>query len=147
MKVPRLGPRGEGWVVAQVILVGFLVAAQMVPPHGPVVWALAFVVVGLALLTWAAWTLGPALTPFPKPKPGVKLVTTGPYRFLAHPMYVAVGVICVGAAIHAPLAAIPGVLAGVLLVLKARLEREWLEEAMRQAGADSGAKPGNAASA
>jgi protein-S-isoprenylcysteine O-methyltransferase Ste14 len=141
MKVPHLGPRGEGWVVAQFILGGLILAAQWVGPHGPVVWALAFVGAGLALLGWAAWSLGPALTPFPRPRPAVRRVTTGPYRFLAHPMYVAVGVICVGATIHAPLSAIPGSFAVVLLAFKARLEREWLDETARQVGGDAGALP------
>jgi protein-S-isoprenylcysteine O-methyltransferase Ste14 len=132
MKLPRLGPRGEGWVVAQLGLGALVVGAQWVGPRGPVVPAIVVVMAGLALLGWAIWALGRALTPFPRPRQGVQRVRRGPYRFLSHPMYVAAVVVCAGAAIHAPMAAIPTAILALVLSLKARVEEEWLDETARE---------------
>jgi protein-S-isoprenylcysteine O-methyltransferase Ste14 len=128
VKLPRLGKRGEGWVVAQLALGALVLGALWVGPRGPTVPAILVASSGLALLGWAIWALGRALTPFPQPRPGVRRVTRGPYRFLAHPMYVAAVVICLGAAIRAPLAAIPTAILALVLTLKARVEDDWLDE-------------------
>lgn len=54
------------------------------------------VVVGFALLGLAALVLGRSLTPTPVPVDGGELRTTGPYRFVRHPIYTGVLVIVVG---------------------------------------------------
>jgi protein-S-isoprenylcysteine O-methyltransferase Ste14 len=43
---------------------------------------------GAALVAWSVRELGSSITPFPKPLPRGKLVETGPYRLLRHPVYV-----------------------------------------------------------
>ena len=42
---------------------------------------------GAAFLVWASHTLGNALTPFLRPRPGASLVERGPYRLARHPIY------------------------------------------------------------
>jgi protein-S-isoprenylcysteine O-methyltransferase Ste14 len=51
---------------------------------------LGFVVaaLGLGLGIWAAWTMGPSLSAFPRPPRHAELVDRGPYRYLRHPIYV-----------------------------------------------------------
>jgi protein-S-isoprenylcysteine O-methyltransferase Ste14 len=57
---------------------------------GPGVTRLGWVVaaVGLALGVWAGVTMGPSLSPFPRPPRHAELVDRGPYHYLRHPIYV-----------------------------------------------------------
>jgi protein-S-isoprenylcysteine O-methyltransferase Ste14 len=79
--------RGEGWVVAQLVLFVLIGAAWFV---GPGVTRLGFLVaaLGLGLGVWAGWTMGPSLSAFPRPPRHAELVDRGPYRYLRHPIYV-----------------------------------------------------------
>ena len=52
---------------------------------------------GVALYRVAGRALGEALSPLVSPRPGATLVTSGPYRYLRHPMYVGQACIAVGA--------------------------------------------------
>ena len=54
--------------------------------RGRVVGALAFAA-GVGLYRWSAAALGDALSPLVTPDPRGRLVTSGPYRFVRHPMY------------------------------------------------------------
>ena len=107
------------------MLFAVIAAAAVFGPTWTTVWALPFVVAGAALFAWSAWALGPALTPFPRPRPGTRRVVHGPYRFIRHPMYVSVLLLCIAASLHAPLAFVPTALLAVVLALKARVETEW----------------------
>jgi protein-S-isoprenylcysteine O-methyltransferase Ste14 len=95
-----MGHRGGSWVIVQAALLAlFLVVPREEPWPYPdlflfVGWALA--VSGILLLTWSALNLGRSLTPFPHPLPQGHLVTTGAYRFVRHPMYFAVLIVCFG---------------------------------------------------
>jgi protein-S-isoprenylcysteine O-methyltransferase Ste14 len=79
--------RGEGWVVAQLVLFVLIGASWFV---GPGVTRLGFLVaaLGLGLGVWAGWTMGPSLSAFPRPPRHAELVDRGPYRCLRHPIYV-----------------------------------------------------------
>lgn len=81
------------------------------------------VVVGALLTAWSVWTnpAGAMAGPDPLP-PGTPRITTGPYRFLSHPMYVGQWILVVGCA---GLAAGPwnAVAFGVVLDL---LFRDWI---------------------
>jgi protein-S-isoprenylcysteine O-methyltransferase Ste14 len=79
--------RGGGWVAAQLVLIALIVATWF---FGPKVtyFGLVLTVLGAALVAWSARELGTSLTPFPKPLPRGKLIETGPYRVLRHPIYV-----------------------------------------------------------
>jgi protein-S-isoprenylcysteine O-methyltransferase Ste14 len=52
---------------------------------------------GVAMYRIAGRALGEALSPLVSPRPGAALVTSGPYRYLRHPMYVGQALIAVGA--------------------------------------------------
>ena len=85
---------------------------------------------GIAIAIWAAILLGPNLTPLPKPKQNGELIRTGLYRFVRHPIYFRVILVCFGwAGIEQTLYTL--VLAIILLIffdLKSRQEEIWLTE-------------------
>jgi protein-S-isoprenylcysteine O-methyltransferase Ste14 len=139
VQVPALGPRGEGWVAAQVVLFGGIAlagltslssAAASAPALGPVgVGAILIVAGGLAALR-GVLDLGANLTPFPHPRPAASLVETGSYRFVRHPVYA--GIVLAG--LGWSLATWSGVAVALALVLfglfdlKARREEAWLAD-------------------
>lgn len=93
-EVPALGPRGEGWVALQFLLIGLVAAACVAGPRWPdsvvdvlVVAGAALVVAGGGLAFWSARALGRALTPFPRPVPRASCVDHGPYGVVRHPIY------------------------------------------------------------
>ncbi len=116
------------WVTAQFVLVAFMVFCS-------IPWT----------LTWAPVTLGGlalalALWVFvhnppgnfnirPEPKSGARLVTRGPYRWVRHPMYVALLLAMAGIAAEAPTGPLLGMWALLVLVLnfKAALEERLLQ--------------------
>ncbi len=68
--------------------------AAIALPFGPVGWnayATALVAAGIAMGLWALTANRPGnFNVRPEPKPGGRLVTGGPYRYVRHPMYLAV---------------------------------------------------------
>jgi protein-S-isoprenylcysteine O-methyltransferase Ste14 len=133
--VTRFVERGGLWVAAQGPL---MLAAIALPPWldslagGAWRWiAGAMLLGGMTLGIWSRRSLGASFTPLPKPLEGGQQATHGPYRFVRHPMYLA---IIVSAAGWAELwQSIAGALAAVALFvffdLKAAREERWLEEA------------------
>lgn len=137
-RLPSLGPRGEGWVAIQGVLLVLVVAAGW--SLGPD-WAgaprLASAVVGLALITGGlvlavrgAIDLGGALTALPKPRNGAELVERGVYRFVRHPIYGGLIFAAFGWALaqaSTVAVALAAVLAAFLLVKSVR-EEAWLSQ-------------------
>ena len=87
--------RGGRWVLAQgLLLVTVAVLAVTLPVpfsfpfHQPGGWTLVVIGVGFALVASAA--LGSSLSPFPAPLEAGRLVATGPYRLVRHPIYTGV---------------------------------------------------------
>lgn len=82
----------RAWVVAQSL---FLIALGIAAPLWPGQWPRAVSIsIGSAAFLFAAWTgisavfrLGRNRTPFPAPRPGSTLVTTGIYARIRHPLY------------------------------------------------------------
>jgi protein-S-isoprenylcysteine O-methyltransferase Ste14 len=90
--------RGVAFVVAQLVLFGLIAVA---PVAARSAWPLAVrgfgAVIGLAglvLCVLAIRSLGAAMTPRPEPRPGAAVATSGPYRFVRHPIYT--GVVALG---------------------------------------------------
>jgi protein-S-isoprenylcysteine O-methyltransferase Ste14 len=136
-RLPTLGPRGEGWLVAQIVLFWLIVATALL---GPAWSGIARVTtsligggllgVGLTLAARGLRDLRGALTPLPYPRDDAELVETGIYAHVRHPIYGGVILGAVGWGLLT--ASIPTLgLAAVLwgfFQLKSRREEVWLEE-------------------
>ena len=121
-----------GLVALQALLFSCVVAGAFATGVGPrlpsSLWGgIAVVVVGAAVLLWAARNLGSALTPLPVPN-GAGLTAHGAYRWARHPIYTGVIIACLGAAIGAGtvLAWAATVVVAVFFEAKTRLEERWL---------------------
>jgi protein-S-isoprenylcysteine O-methyltransferase Ste14 len=134
---PDLGPRGEGWVVGQFVLLALLVVlgapGLAALPSSLIGWIR--VLAGMAAIVLGGWLilrgladLGDSLTPMPRPRSDSQLVEAGIYRRLRHPIYAgliwgAFGWAGVTARLGALLVAI---LLAAFLDTKARREEAWL---------------------
>lgn len=87
------GLKDSGWVLVQIAL---LAAILFSPVVGALTWlkplsALGWLLgaAGLGLAAWATWQLQRhgSLTPMPSPRSGARLLTTGCYRRVRHPVY------------------------------------------------------------
>jgi protein-S-isoprenylcysteine O-methyltransferase Ste14 len=136
---PQLGRRGGGWVAVQIVLLAAIFLSALVglgwpsslePPAYAIGGVL--MVAGFAMLVAGGGALArvSAVTPFPAPRPGSGLQTSGIYRLVRHPMYGG------GIAIALGWSTIFGSPAGLALTvvltifadLKARREEIWLEQ-------------------
>jgi protein-S-isoprenylcysteine O-methyltransferase Ste14 len=137
VRVPSLGPRGEGWVLLQgVFIVLAAAAAWSLGPDwsGPlrvagVAVGIALIAIGLLLIFRGVADLQGAMTPLPSPRDDAELVETGMYGRVRHPIYgglilAVFGVAIVQASVIA--VAVAGCLA-IVLRLKSGLEEDWLE--------------------
>jgi len=135
--LPALGPRGEGWVAIQVVLLVAIAAAGLLGPawSGAVrvvssAVGLGLVIAGLVLAVRGMVDLRDALTPLPYPRDGAELVETGVYARARHPIY---GGLIVGAfgwgCLTASVVAL-GLAVALLAFFEAKSRREevWLVE-------------------
>lgn len=145
MRLPSLGPRGEGWLAIQIVLMAaifiacFAAARGSLPtfrlPFAPLVGVAVFVI-GLIVVALARIQLGAAWTAFPRPVAGGQLAQQGIYSIVRNPIYDAVILLGVGGSL------ITGSVLGLVLCvvlaaffdLKVRREEAWLRE--RYAGYD-----------
>ena len=88
------GRRGEGWVAVQALLLLANGAATFRGPRLPPsvrvparLLGLGAIISGGGLLLAGGLSLGRDLTPLPRPKAGARLVRTGPYQLVRHPIY------------------------------------------------------------
>ncbi len=127
---------GAGWVIAQgAIFLFFLIAVlygdtvQDVPGliFAQVVGLLVGVA-GAAVSVWALLQHGWRVSPFPKPVDGAHLVTSGPYRYVRHPMYTGIVFFSlgVGLAYANPVAMLSSVTFLVFFMAKTGREEEML---------------------
>jgi protein-S-isoprenylcysteine O-methyltransferase Ste14 len=136
--LPALGPRGEGWVLIQGVLLVLVAAAgwSLGPDwFGPVrvagiVVGIVLIASGIVLAVRGVADLGAAMTPLPRPRKNAELVQTGAYALVRHPVYGGLILAAFGRAIlQASFIAIA--LAAALAVffrLKSAREENWLEE-------------------
>jgi protein-S-isoprenylcysteine O-methyltransferase Ste14 len=132
------GPRGEWYVVVQMILFVLILWGPRDPPglSWPVSSATSFVMgvvvmaSGLALAVAAAVNLGRNLTPLPHPKDNGSLVVSGPYRLVRHPMYCSVILLAFGWAVYVEglLTLVYALLTILFFDIKTRREEIWLIE-------------------
>lgn len=134
-RLPSLGPRGEGWVLAQGALLLAIASAGLLGPAWSGGTRLLFAALGAALIGAGAILairgladLRENLTPLPYPRTENRLVETGAYRLVRHPIY---GGLILGAAGWGLLTASPAALAGTAVLaaffdLKSRREEAWL---------------------
>ncbi|MDL2335696.1 MAG: isoprenylcysteine carboxylmethyltransferase family protein [Chloroflexota bacterium] len=137
-RLPSLGPRGEGWLALQLLLLLAIVVAAMAFPvqvDGSMeqiaqVVGLVGLVAGVIVFGLGIVTLGGSLSPLPKPLASAELVERGIYRFIRHPIYTGLILAALGGSIHAvsPLALLFTVALAVVLDLKARREEIWLRQ-------------------
>jgi protein-S-isoprenylcysteine O-methyltransferase Ste14 len=136
-RLPALGRRGGGWVLAQVALIVAVFASAVFGREWGSGYEIAayalgatLLALGLGLLMTAAVQLGPGLTPFPTPRAGQELKTTGAFALSRHPMYGGGILIALGwTIVFASLASfIWTVVLAVFLDVKARREEAWLRE-------------------
>jgi protein-S-isoprenylcysteine O-methyltransferase Ste14 len=130
-----MGKRGEGWVVLQLLLFALIFVSPRFEAVQLPLWLRligAVVILGGGLLgTLGIIGLGKNLTPFPRPKEGGHLVTTGVYGLVRHPIYTGIIFGSLGWAL------LTNTLLGVGFVvvlflffdLKSRREERWLIEA------------------
>ena len=145
--IPSLGPRGEGWVAAQlVLLISAAALGAFALPAGVASAASRWPVMltGLILMAVGVFSaarglrdLGPNLTALPRPRPDAHLVETGIFAHIRHPIYAGLMAITLGWGLVAGSgsAFILGLTLVLVLDLKARREEAWLSE--RFAGYDA----------
>jgi protein-S-isoprenylcysteine O-methyltransferase Ste14 len=133
--LPHLGPRGEGWVAIQFLMLGLVALAGTLGPawDGPLrvltsAGGTVLLLAGGALAARGLLDLREALTPLPHPRDGADLIEHGAYRFVRHPIY---GGIIVGALGFGLVTASPAALLGAVILLgffdlKSRVEERWL---------------------
>ena len=146
-RLPALGPRGEGWVVAQsglfaVIAIAGLrdwVAHGSLSPWGPVVSLVGIVaiVVGGGTAARGMRDLGSSLTPFPRPIAGAPVVESGAYRLIRHPIYsgLVLGAIGWGSVTGSVLSLAAAGLLFLLFAGKSHREEAWLAAVHPEYGA------------
>jgi protein-S-isoprenylcysteine O-methyltransferase Ste14 len=139
-RLPDLGPRGEGWVIGQLVLIGLLVVLGL--PRLPDLWPVDLVgwlafFVGVAALGLGAWMviravqdLGSSLTALPRPRDDAQFVESGIYARIRHPIYAGLILAALGWSLLTR--SVPALGAALALALfldaKARREEAWLIE-------------------
>jgi protein-S-isoprenylcysteine O-methyltransferase Ste14 len=137
-RLPALGPRGEGWVVAQLVLFAaiavFGLQAWLGRPaaEGPgivqMVIGAAAVALGGVVAARGLWGLGRHVSPFPRPVTGAPLVDRGAYSLVRHPIYS--GLVLAAAGWGLATGSLGALVCAALLFLlfdgKSRREEVWL---------------------
>jgi protein-S-isoprenylcysteine O-methyltransferase Ste14 len=138
------GARGEWYVVAQLALMALVLFGPRtwgglpVWPASPATLTIGILLmlVGAAFLFGGAFRLGPSLTPLPYPRESGKLIETGPYRFVRHPIYAGGIVLAYGWAlvVHGWLTLVYATVLLIFVEIKSTREERWLTEKFPEYG-------------
>ncbi len=134
-KLPTLGPRGEGWVAIQLILLAAIGLAGTLGPAFDgtartvaIIAGVALIATGVTMGLLGVRDLGANLTPLPYPRDDARLVETGIYARVRHPIYG--GLVLAGAgwglSTASPIALVLALTLLGFFSLKARREEAWL---------------------
>lgn len=134
-RLPDLGPRGEGWVAIQVVLFALLALAGTVGPAWGDPWLAAgrvagtiLVATGLVIAALGLVGLRENLTAVPRPVAGGRLIESGVYGLVRHPIYT--GIIAAAAGWGLVAASSLALLVALAILLffdaKSRREEAWL---------------------
>ena len=135
-RLPSLGPRGEGWVAVQGLLLAIAAAAGLLGPSWSGAIRVATSVVGVILIVGGGVLaargmrdLRDALTPLPYPRADAELVENGVYALVRHPIYGGLVLAAVGWGLltASPAALVASVALLGFFELKSRREEAWLE--------------------
>jgi len=129
-------PSVRGWlfVAVQAVLLGALILLPGGDTWPTPAWlrglGLALIVAGLALIALASMRLGPALTATPVPTATGRLITSGLYHRVRHPIYSAVLLIVLGLTLRSGswLIAVVAAVTAAFFNLKATWEEARLAE-------------------
>jgi len=83
----EIGTRGEGWFIAQMVVVALLVFSPFKLQGLVDLVGTVCLTTGLVFIAYSLLSLGRNLSPMPRPRTQHTLVTTGMYAYLRHPMY------------------------------------------------------------
>ncbi len=129
--------RPREWVAAQIVLLIAVVVVGGGPTFATPWWSkatgIAMIAIGFAIAVAAGRALGVAFTPSPAPNGLGEMCTTGPFRWVRHPTYLAVLIAYLGVVIVAGTwgrAALWLVMLG-FFNLKVRYEERLLRSAFR----------------
>jgi 2-amino-4-hydroxy-6-hydroxymethyldihydropteridine diphosphokinase len=105
IEAPHLGREAVSWVAAQVVLFAVwlaivLATAEAASPARSVIGGL-MIAVAVGVMEAARRALGRNLTPYPQPRTGATLVSTGIYARVRHPIYTGVVLALAGASVLA----------------------------------------------
>jgi protein-S-isoprenylcysteine O-methyltransferase Ste14 len=127
--------RGGLWVVGQnllfcVVLVGGILYRHQWKNAPLILCGVLFLLIAAGCGLAGTISLGRNLTPFPKPSTSARLVQTGIYGLMRHPLYTAVFCGAVGWSLvwQSWLALVAALLLAPLLDAKARREERWLRQ-------------------
>jgi protein-S-isoprenylcysteine O-methyltransferase Ste14 len=138
--VPSLGPRGEGWVVLQVVMLVLVAAGGAIAPGtAGLLSSTAGIGVGLVLLILGgsialvgvgSLQTGRSVSALPYPRGEISLVTTGAYSYIRHPIYTGLILSALGWVVlqDSGPALIATLGLSVVLDLKRRREEAWLDQ-------------------
>jgi len=134
--LPEMGPRGEGWVALQVVLLVAMAAAGRRGWRWPsstrtlrLLAAGPAALAGAYLFAEGAGGLGRQLTPFPKPVQQASLRRDGAFGLVRHPIYGGVLLLTLAwSLVSSPVALAPWAVAALFLDAKRRREESWLRE-------------------
>ncbi len=135
-RLPSLGPRGEGWVALQGVLIAAALVAGVKGRRWPratrrprAAAALPLAVLGAGLFAAGARGLGDQVTPFPRPHAAGTLRREGAYALVRHPIYGGVLLLAwAWALLTSPVALVPALLGIPFLEAKRQREEAWLAE-------------------